>query len=101
MCIRDSHITLDDALRLSKPLREQYETDEQVKKLIDTARALEGMPRHASTHAAGVVITKRPVVDYVPLSKNDDTVVCQYVMTTLEAVSYTHLVRTVGRDEDL
>lgn len=78
------HITLDDALRLSKPLREQYETDPQVKKLIDTARALEGMPRHASTHAAGVVITKRPVVDYVPLSKNDDTVVCQYVMTTLE-----------------
>ena len=78
------HITLDDALRLSKPLREQYETDHQVKKLIDTARALEGMPRHASTHAAGVVITKRPVVDYVPLSKNDDTVVCQYVMTTLE-----------------
>ena len=78
------HITLDDALRLSKPLREQYETDPQVKKLIDTARALEGMPRHASTHAAGVVITKRPVADYVPLSKNDDTVVCQYVMTTLE-----------------
>ena len=78
------HITLDDALRLSKPLREQYETDPQVKKLIDTAKALEGMPRHASTHAAGVVITKRPVVDYVPLSKNDDTVVCQYVMTTLE-----------------
>ena len=78
------HITLDDALRLSKPLRDQYETDPQVKKLIDTAKALEGMPRHASTHAAGVVITKRPVVDYVPLSKNDDTVVCQYVMTTLE-----------------
>ena len=78
------HITLDDALRLSKPLREQYETDEQVKKLIDTARALEGMPRHASTHAAGVVITKRPVVDYVPLARNDDTIVCQYVMTTLE-----------------
>ena len=78
------HITLDEALRLSKPLREQYETDEQVKKLIDTAKALEGMPRHASTHAAGVVITKRPVVDYVPLANNDDTVVCQYVMTTLE-----------------
>ena len=58
--------------------------DEQVKKLIDTARALEGMPRHASTHAAGVVITKRPVVDYVPLATNDDAVVCQYVMTTLE-----------------
>ena len=78
------HITLDDALRLSKPLREQYETDPQVKKLIDTARALEGMPRHASTHAAGVVITRRPVYEYVPLAKNDDAVVCQYVMTTLE-----------------
>ena len=78
------HITLDDALRLSKPLRELYETDPQVKKLIDTAKALEGMPRHASTHAAGVVITKRPVYEYVPLAKNDDAVVCQYIMTTLE-----------------
>ena len=78
------HITLDDALRLSKPLRELYETDPQVQKLIDTAKALEGMPRHASTHAAGVVITKRPVYEYVPLAKNDDAVVCQYIMTTLE-----------------
>ena len=78
------HVTLDDALRISRELREKYEGDEQVKKLIDTARALEGMPRHASTHAAGVVITKRPVVDYVPLARNDDTIVCQYVMTTLE-----------------
>ena len=78
------HITLDDALRLSKPLRELYDTDERVKKLIDTAKALEGMPRHASTHAAGVVITRRPVYEYVPLAKNDDAVVCQYVMTTLE-----------------
>ena len=78
------HITLEDALRLSKPLRELYETDPQVKKLIDTAKALEGMPRHASTHAAGVVITRRPVYEYVPLSKNDESVVCQYVMTTLE-----------------
>ena len=78
------HITLDDALRLSKPLREQYETDEQVKKLIDTAKALEGMPRHASTHAAGVVITKRPVYEYVPLARNDESIVCQYTMVTLE-----------------
>ena len=78
------HITLEDALRLSKPLRELYDTDERVKKLIDTAKALEGMPRHASTHAAGVVITRRPVYEYVPLAKNDDAVVCQYVMTTLE-----------------
>ena len=78
------HITLEDALRLSKPLSELYDTDPQVKKLIDTAKSLEGMPRNSSTHAAGVVITKRPVYEYVPLAKNDDTVVCQYVMTTLE-----------------
>ena len=78
------HITLEDALRLSKPLSDLYETDEQVRKLIDTAKSLEGMPRNSSTHAAGVVITKRPVYEYVPLAKNDDTVVCQYIMTTLE-----------------
>ena len=78
------HITLDDALKLSRELREQYEGDERVKRLIDTAKALEGMPRHASTHAAGVVITKEPVVNYVPLARNDDTIVCQYTMVTLE-----------------
>jgi DNA polymerase-3 subunit alpha len=78
------HITLDDALRLSKQLKDLYESDERIQKLIDTARALEGMPRHASTHAAGVVITKKPVYEYVPLAKNDDSIVCQYVMTTLE-----------------
>ncbi len=78
------HITLNDALRLSKPLSDLYENDEKVRRLIDTAKSLEGMPRNASTHAAGVVITKRPVYEYVPLAKNDDTVVCQYVMTTLE-----------------
>ena len=78
------HITLNDALKLSKQLSDLYQQDPRVHKLIDTARALEGMPRHASTHAAGVVITKRPVYEYVPLAKNDDAVVCQYVMTTLE-----------------
>ena len=78
------HITLKDALRLSKPLRDLYEGDERVKKLIDTAQKLEGMPRNASTHAAGVVITRRPVYEYVPLAKNDESVVCQYIMTTLE-----------------
>jgi len=78
------HITLSDALRLSKPLSDLYEGDENVKALIDTARKLEGMPRNASTHAAGVVITKKPVYEYVPLAKNDDAVVCQYIMTTLE-----------------
>ena len=78
------HITLNDALRLSKQLSDLYDADEKVKKLIDTARALEGMPRHASTHAAGVVITRKPVYEYVPLAKNDESVVCQYIMTTLE-----------------
>ncbi len=78
------HITLEDALKLSRELREKYEQDEQVKRLIDTAKALEGMPRHASTHAAGVVITKDPVVTYVPLARNDETIVCQYTMVTLE-----------------
>ena len=78
------HITLNEALKLSKPLREMYEGDERIHNLIDTAKAIEGMPRHASTHAAGVVITRRPVVDYVPLAKNDESVVTQYVMTTLE-----------------
>ncbi len=78
------HITLKDALNQSKPLREQYDTDPTVKTLIDTAMRLEGMPRHASTHAAGVVITRNPVDSYVPLAKNDDAIVTQYTMTTLE-----------------
>ena len=78
------NITLDEALSLSKPLKEMYDSDETVKRLIDVAKALEGMPRHASTHAAGVVITENPVYTYVPLAKNDESVVCQYTMTTLE-----------------
>ena len=78
------HITLEEALKVSKPLRDLYEGDERVKTLIDTAKSIEGMPRHASTHAAGVVITRRPVDDYVPLAKNDESVVTQYTMTTLE-----------------
>ena len=78
------NMTLDEALKLSKPLKDMYESDEKVKNLIDTARALEGMPRHASTHAAGVVITHRPVYEYVPLATNDGNPVTQYTMTTLE-----------------
>ncbi|MBS6198249.1 MAG: DNA polymerase III subunit alpha, partial [Oscillibacter sp.] len=78
------HITLNDALKLSKQLSDLYQQDPRVQKLIDTARALEGMPRHASTHAAGVVITKRPVYEYVPLARNDESIVCQYTMVTLE-----------------
>ena len=78
------NMTIEEALRLSKPLRELYEGDETLKRLIDVAKALEGMPRHASTHAAGVVITDKPVYEYVPLAMNDESVVCQYPMTTLE-----------------
>jgi len=78
------HITLDEALKVSPKLKEMYDTDERVKLLIDTARSLEGMPRNSSTHAAGVVITADPVYTYVPLSRNDDTIVTQYTMTTIE-----------------
>ena len=78
------HMTLDEALRVSPQLKELYDGDERMKKLIDTARALEGMPRNTSTHAAGVVITKDPVSDYVPLAKNDEKIVTQFTMTTIE-----------------
>ena len=78
------HITLKEALEVSPQLKEMYDNDERVKELIDMARALEGMPRNTSTHAAGVVITAEPVCTYVPLSRNDDTIVTQYTMTTIE-----------------
>ena len=78
------NMTIKEAKRVSKALRDMYEGDETLHRLIDVAEALEGMPRHASMHAAGVVITDRPVYEYVPLSKNDESVVTQYQMTTLE-----------------
>ena len=78
------HITLKEALQVSPKLKEMYDSDERVKQLIDTAMSLEGMPRNTSTHAAGVVITADPVCSYVPLSRNDDTIVTQYTMTTIE-----------------
>ena len=78
------HITIKKALEQNKELAEMYETDEGTKKILDISMALEGMPRHASTHAAGVVITKAPVVDYVPLYVNDGAISTQYTMTTLE-----------------
>ena len=78
------NMTIKEALRVSKPLRDMYESDELLRRLIDVAEALEGIPRHASMHAAGVVITDKPVYEYVPLSKNDESVVTQYQMTTLE-----------------
>ena len=78
------HITLEEALKVSPQLKEMYDSDDRVKTLIDTAKALEGMPRNTSTHAAGVVITKNPVYNYVPLATNDDVIVTQFTMTTLE-----------------
>lgn len=78
------NMTIDEALKISKPLKDVYDTNPTLKNLIDVSRALEGMPRHASTHAAGVVITEKPVREYVPLATNDESVVCQYQMTTLE-----------------
>jgi DNA polymerase-3 subunit alpha len=80
------HITLKDALSTSKRLKDMYDGDERIRRVIDTAMALEDMPKDSGTHAAGVVITKNPVCEYVPLalSKKDDSIATQYVMTTLE-----------------
>ena len=77
-------MTIERAVSLVPELRSLIETDLQVAELISIAKSIEGMPRHASTHAAGVVISDRAVSDYVPLALNDDMVVTQYTMTTLE-----------------
>ena len=76
--------TLTKAMEESRDLKTLYETDADVKNIIDMALKIEGMPRHASTHAAGVVISDRPVYKYVPLALNDDMVVTQFTMTELE-----------------
>ena len=76
-------MTLETALASVKDLREMYEDSPQIRRLIDTAKALEGMPRHSSTHAAGVVITDRPVSEYVPLALNGDVPVTQFDMDTV------------------
>ncbi len=78
------NITIDRALKRSVDFKALYDNDEEAKELIDMARKVEGMPRHASTHAAGVVITHDPVVSYVPLARNDEAIVTQFPMTTLE-----------------
>ena len=77
-------MTLDKALEKESKLRELYETNGQVKRLIDLSKKVEGMPRHASTHAAGVVITAKPVMEYVPLCVNGEAVATQFTMTLLE-----------------
>ncbi len=78
------HITLDKALEMNPELRKMYEEEPEVKTIIDISKRLEGLPRHASTHAAGVVITKDPVDSYVPLYKSDSIISTQYTMTILE-----------------
>ncbi len=77
-------ITIDKALKISNELRTLYQSNDDVKKLIDISKNVEGMPRHASTHAAGVVITRDPVSSYVPLAVNDESIVTQFTMVTLE-----------------
>ena len=77
-------MTVDKAMTASAELRRYYQQDETVKRIIDIARELEGVPRHITLHAAGVVITDQPVSDYVPLAKSDDAVITQFTMTTLE-----------------
>lgn len=77
-------ITIEKALDLNPELKAAYETEERVKNLIDVSKDLEGLPRHSSTHAAGVVIASKPLVEYVPLQKNDEMIVTQFGMTTLE-----------------
>lgn len=81
---REMKVTIASSLEKVYELKKEYESDPQIKALIDTAVKVEGMPRHASTHAAGVVITDRPVAEYVPLATNDGSVVTQYTMTTLD-----------------
>ncbi len=81
---REINITIDKALQKNNELRSMYESDSTVKELIDLAKAVEGMPRHASKHAAGVVITDKPVDEYVPLARNDESVVTEFTMTTIE-----------------
>ena len=78
------HITIKKAMEQNIELREKYENDEEIKKLLDISMALEGLPRQASTHACGVVITKDPVDTYVPLYVRDGAISTQYIMTTLE-----------------
>ena len=77
-------ITIEKALTESDELKSLYNSDEQIKDLINTAKSVEGMPRNSSTHAAGIVITDRPVSDYVPLARNDESVLTQFTMTTIE-----------------
>lgn len=80
----DLKMTIEKALTISDELTQRYNNEPAVHRLIDMAMRLEGTPRHATTHAAGVVITDKPVSEYVPLSRNDEAIVTQFTMTTLD-----------------
>lgn len=85
MVPNELNITLDKALQMNPLMREAYETDPQIKYLIDMSKRLEGLPRHSSMHAAGVLISSKSVDEFVPLSRSSDgTITTQFVMTTLE-----------------
>ncbi len=84
MIPNELHITIKKAMEQNRELQEKYDSDPEIKKLLDIAMALEGMPRQASTHACGIVITKEPVDTYVPLYFRDGAISTQYIMTTLE-----------------
>ncbi len=85
MIPQEPNMTIDKALKASNDLRKLYENDEQVKQLIDMSKRLEGLPRHSSMHAAGVVIGQRALDDFVPLSRSSDgSITTQFTMTTLE-----------------
>ena len=84
MIPNELHITIKKAMEQNRELKELYEDDENIRNLLNIAIALEGLPRQASTHACGVVITKDPVVDYVPLYVRDGNISTQFIMTTLE-----------------
>ena len=87
MVPNDLNMTIETALKMNPELRSMYETNEQVKYLIDMSLRLEGLPRHTSMHAAGVVISQKPVDEYVPLSRaSDGSITTQFTMTTLEEV---------------
>ena len=84
MIPNEVHITIKKALEQNRELAILYETDTKTKEILDIAMGLEGMPRQASTHACGVVITKDPVIEYVPLYVNDGNITTEFIMTTLE-----------------
>ena len=84
MIPNEIHITISKAMEINKELKDLYDTNTEVKKLLDIAMALEGMPRQASTHACGIIIAREPVVNYVPLYARDGVISTQYIMTTLE-----------------